>query len=373
MRFKYLLGVTFLLIAFVMQEIPAQTFQTGEIGIVVSNFGRVRVLKDSLAGVRQIDRSNFLAGVNANYVFSYLLSAEPEDSVKNVENPQLSDYEIYGSINNSYDITGESPDFLVKHNVYGWNGGAYALVKFTVLNRESAALSTYFGMEIISQLDGSYGLESIKYLPDSKTISIYREPASTFVGYKLLSHNMPTLRSIEWYSGYNTSNPDMFSWISYGQIDTLYDSGGDGAVSFFGTEATNIQAGGEFIFWVGISIGDNESDMLTNMSGVEAKYSLITNLEESSLPVPTVYQLKQNYPNPFNPSTKIQFSIPQSEYVSLKIYDVLGNEVAELVNQDLSAGSYDIQFNANNLSSGIYFYQLITGSYSETKKMNLIK
>jgi hypothetical protein len=373
MKFRYLLGVSVLFVAIIFQEIPAQSFQTGEIGIVVSNFGRVRVLKDSLAGVRQIDRSNFLAGVNANYVFSYLLSAEPEDSMKNIENPQLSDYEIFGSINNTYDITGESPDFLVKHNVYGWDGGAYALVKFSVINRESGAIDTYLGMEIISQLDGSYGLESIKYLPDSKTISIYREPNSTFVGYKLLSHNMPTLKSIEWYDGYNTSNPDLFSWISYGQIDTLYDSGGDGAVSFFGTEATNIQAGGEFIFWVGISIGDNEAEMLTNMSQVEAKYSLITSVEESSLPIPTDYQLKQNYPNPFNPSTKIQFSIPQSEYVSLKIYDVLGNEVAGLINQDLSAGSYDIQFNANNLSSGIYFYQLITGSYSETKKMNLIK
>ncbi len=373
MKFKNILGFSLLFLSFIIQEIPAQSFQTGEIGIVVSNFGRVRVLKDSLAGVRQIDRSNFLAGVNPNYVFSYLLSTEPEDSMMNVENPLLSDFEIYGSVNNSYDTTGGSPDFLVMHNVYGWNGGAYALVKFTVLNRESAALNTYMGMEIISQLDGSYGLESIEYLSDSKIISSYRLPASTYVGYKLLSHDMPTLKSFEWYSGYNTSNPDLYSWISYGQIDTLYDSGGDGAVSVFGMDAVNIPAGDEFVFWVGISLGDDESEMVANMTAAESRYGVITNVEDNISAIPSDYELKQNYPNPFNPSTTIRFSVPQSEFISLKIYDVLGNEVETLVNQDLSAGSYEVQFNANSLSSGIYFYQLITGNYSETKKMNLIK
>lgn len=372
MKFLYLLFSFLLIFSFSSIELTAQSFQTGEIEIVMSNFGRVRVLKYPEA-VRQIDRSNFLAGVNPNYVFSYLLSAEPEDSMKNVDNPLLSDFEIYGSVNNSYDTTGQSPDFLVKHNVYGWNGGAYALVKFTVINRESGALDTYIGMEMISQIDGSYGLENVEYLSDSKIISHYRLPASTYVGYKLLSHDMPTLKAIEWYSGYNSSNPDMFSWISYGQIDTLYESGGDGAVSFFGTNSLSIGAGDSVVMWVGISIGDDESDMISNMNLVEDKYGIITNIENISNSMPESFHLSQNYPNPFNPTTTIQFSIPQSEFVSLRIYDVLGNEVAELINQDLSGGSYDVQFSAHNLSSGVYFYQLITGSFSETKKMNLIK
>jgi hypothetical protein len=338
----------------------------------MSNFGRVRVYKDPDAVV-QIDRSSFLAGVNSNYVFSYLLSAEPEDSMKNVENPLLSDFEIYGSINNTYDTTGQSPDFLVKHNVYGWNGESYALVKFTVVNREAVLQSAYLGMEIISQLDGSYGLESIQYLPDSKIISLYRLPASTFVGYKLLSLDMPTLKSFEWYSGYNSSNPDLYSWLSYGQIDTLYDSGGDGAVSIFGTETINIQADEEFVFWVGISLGDDEFEMISNMNLAEAKYSVITDVNEHTLSLPTEYNLGQNFPNPFNPSTNIQFSVPKTEYVSIKVYDIIGNEVATLINQEVRPGNHQVQFNANKLSSGIYFYQLITGSYSETKKMNLIK
>ena len=85
------------------------------------------------------------------------------------------------------------------------------------------------------------------------------------------------------------------------------------------------------------------------------------------------FTLEQNYPNPFNPSTTIKYSIPNSEFVTLKVYDVLGNEVATLVNEEKPAGSYEIDFNAAKLSSGIYFYALQAGSYSQTKKLILMR
>ena len=89
--------------------------------------------------------------------------------------------------------------------------------------------------------------------------------------------------------------------------------------------------------------------------------------------IPTQYSLSQNYPNPFNPSTTIHFSVPSSEFVTLKVFDVLGNEVATLVNEEKLAGTYEINFNADGLSSGIYFYKLHAGSFVETKKMILIR
>jgi len=85
------------------------------------------------------------------------------------------------------------------------------------------------------------------------------------------------------------------------------------------------------------------------------------------------FALYQNYPNPFNPSTSIQYAIGSKQNVQLKVYDVLGNEVAILVNEFREAGSYDISFNASNLSSGIYFYKLQSGSFVQTRKMILIK
>jgi hypothetical protein len=88
---------------------------------------------------------------------------------------------------------------------------------------------------------------------------------------------------------------------------------------------------------------------------------------------PQRFQLSQNFPNPFNPSTKISFSIPEEEYVSLKVFNSLGEEVVELVSDNITAGNYSISFDASGLTSGVYFYQLIAGSFTEIKKMMLIK
>ena len=85
------------------------------------------------------------------------------------------------------------------------------------------------------------------------------------------------------------------------------------------------------------------------------------------------YVLQQNYPNPFNPSTTIIYQIPELSFVTLKVYDVLGNEITSLVNEEKSAGSYEVEFNASELSSGIYFYQLKLGKSIQTRKMILTK
>jgi photosystem II stability/assembly factor-like uncharacterized protein len=88
---------------------------------------------------------------------------------------------------------------------------------------------------------------------------------------------------------------------------------------------------------------------------------------------PSEFQLKQNYPNPFNPSTKISWQIAKSSFVVLKIYDLLGNEVVTLVNEEKPAGIYEVEFDASSLSSGTYFYRLTSENFSQTKKMSLIK
>ncbi len=89
--------------------------------------------------------------------------------------------------------------------------------------------------------------------------------------------------------------------------------------------------------------------------------------------LPSDYQLEQNYPNPFNPSTKIRYSIPEHSSVTLKVFNLLGEEIETLVNTEQSAGVYEATFDASNLSSGIYFYTLQTDNFSSSKKMILIK
>jgi hypothetical protein len=85
------------------------------------------------------------------------------------------------------------------------------------------------------------------------------------------------------------------------------------------------------------------------------------------------YKLSQNYPNPFNPVTVISYQVPVKSFVSLKVYDIIGREIQSLVNEEKDAGRYEIYFDASSLSSGVYFYKIKSDSYSEIKKMVLIK
>ena len=95
--------------------------------------------------------------------------------------------------------------------------------------------------------------------------------------------------------------------------------------------------------------------------------------QHTNYELPEKFSLLQNYPNPFNPSTKIDFTIPQSSFVNIKVYNILGEKVATLVNETKAPGNYKVNFNAANLPSGIYFYKLHAGSFTESKKMILLK
>jgi hypothetical protein len=95
-----------------------------------------------------------------------------------------------------------------------------------------------------------------------------------------------------------------------------------------------------------------------------------TDVEES--PFPLSYELTA-YPNPFNPSTKIKFVIPKSSFVNLKVFDILGNEIKTLLSEEKLAGVYEVEFNANHLTSGVYFYRIEAGNYTSVKKLILLK
>jgi photosystem II stability/assembly factor-like uncharacterized protein len=100
---------------------------------------------------------------------------------------------------------------------------------------------------------------------------------------------------------------------------------------------------------------------------------VFSNVNKIGNVVPSKYELFQNYPNPFNPETNIKFQIPRLGFVSMKVYDALGKEVQTLVNEELKPGFYETKFNAENLSSGIYFYKLITDKFTDVKKMVIVK
>ncbi len=135
-----------------------------------------------------------------------------------------------------------------------------------------------------------------------------------------------------------------------------------------------------YTFDVNYNIGNATVDtiefLITDNKSIYLTKQLILNYG-----VPTEYKLEQNYPNPFNPTTKIRYSIPNvalrqakgDNFTTLKIYDILGNEVTTLVNEQKEPGYYEIDFNASQFASGVYVYRLISGNFISTKKMLVLK
>jgi hypothetical protein len=134
-------------------------------------------------------------------------------------------------------------------------------------------------------------------------------------------------------------------------------------------------AGRDAIYtFAGVYDGDEVSERgcdITN--GIYVDYHQIGNPAFAQHTIPTEYNLAQNYPNPFNPTTTIRYSVPEDGLVQMKIYDLAGKEVMSLVNENKTAGNYEVKFNGASLASGIYFYRINVGKFVQTKRMVLVK
>jgi hypothetical protein len=449
--------IVLLAAAFVVDSY-AQSFYTGDIGVNLNNFGRVRIFSDN-GTTRQVDRSSVLVGVSASAVFDYTQDAGTVTAASTVGTPAISDFEVTGVIDNS--DSNLPPNVEVAINIYGWTNGAYALVKMNVKNRESNSMPAVIGIEILPQVDGTYGGETVQWNAASQTVLMNK---TGWVGYKFFSAAQTALKSINWTSGYGT-DALFYQWLTQNSFDPPLTAGVDGAVAILGQNAVNIAPGQSVDFWFGISLGTSQTSCLDNMDACLAKYNQIIPVELTSFtatangstvelnwataselnnqgfeierktsedldwvlvafkegkgtttevqsysyldnvsalqkgtisyrlkqidfggnysysdevevdvnPSPNQYELYQNYPNPFNPSTIISFGLPVSSQVKLIVYNSLGEEVAQLVNQNLGAGSYSYYFDAAGLPSGIYVYTLQTGEKFISKKMTLIK
>ena len=161
------------------------------------------------------------------------------------------------------------------------------------------------------------------------------------------------------------------SWLNSNRFIYTYDNNDNGihGESFQWQESSWIPSKDNMIMFY-----NNHSDYsIYTGSIVDVEYTAFTTEiipENSNI---KSFSLAQNYPNPFNPTTIIKYSIPTTSFVKLKVYDVIGREVATLVNEEKAVGNYNVEFNGSDLSSGIYFYRIQAGDYSSVKKMILIK
>ena len=165
-----------------------------------------------------------------------------------------------------------------------------------------------------------------------------------------------------------------FLYHNYTYVDSVlkYDSIAHAMAGNYNTNYYQIywQLAGNFT----IMLFNNASHFITDLVYTAwVNSGSPTSITPSETSLPEKYYLGQNYPNPFNPNTHLEFGISELGFVSLKIYDVLGNEVATLINKQLQPGSYGVEWNAANYPSGIYFYKLSSDAFTDARRMMLIK
>lgn len=352
------------------------TIETGSMGIIVNSYGRIRAyLPDATSGLKQIERISPLVGVNSDGVFDYQNDIDTEEPTMLVENPQLSDFEIYGAYNNAY--SSAFPNILVKYNIYSWTNAKYALCKFTFINRESNAINAKIGLDIIMSLNNSYGYDTVSFNSGNQIIRTYRGGVNS--GIKLFSHPLQSLISLEWFEDYYVDS-NYWNWLNYTSIQNEYISGVEGPITIPSIDFININSGDSVIFYFTFAFGETEQELYSQIESAQNKYLQITDVEDNDISTVNNFELNQNYPNPFNPTTKISWQSPTDGWNSIKIYDILGNEITTLVNEYTPAGKHEIEFNALSFASGVYFYKLQiqpnkTGmkNYVSVKKMIVIK
>ncbi len=181
--------------------------------------------------------------------------------------------------------------------------------------------------------------------------------------YTLLS--APGTGNITGLSGANST----YYWYTRG--DSLYattNGGTNWSLAFvdtkglWGVDVATLNNG----CGIGWAVGDSGKIIRINVDS-------LVGISSNGNGIPNIYRLEQNYPNPFNPSTKIAYELPKAGLVSMVVFDILGREVATLVNEVKPAGKYSVNFNASSLASGVYFYRITAGDFTESKKMLLIK
>ena len=436
----------------------AQSFYTGAIGVTQSNGGRTRVFSDNLT-TRQIDRISVLVGTSPTEVYDYDQDQGALVNAATVASPLLSDFEVTSTIDNSY--SNLPPIIEVAINHYGWTNDGYILTKMNIKNNEATAINAVIGLEIIPQVDGTYGNETVQWDAASQTVLMNK---TGWVGVKFFSGAQTALKSFEWFSGF-ANDSSFYTWLTQGSFDAPFTAGVDGAVAILGQNPIALNPGQSTDFYFGIAVGTDQTSCIANMNTCEGRYNVILPVELTSFTAnlsgtkvninwttatelnnlgfeierkasdsnqwltigtrsgmgttsneqnysfvdnisglssekiyyrlkqidfsgvftyseiievenrfaPDVFVLEQNYPNPFNPATKITFGLPEKSDITLKVFNSLGEEVSVIASGLYEAGTYNFNYDASHLTSGIYFYTLQTGKTVISKKMTLVK
>jgi hypothetical protein len=225
------------------------------------------------------------------------------------------------------------------------------------LNKAATASSIEgVGLEASKAVDGNMG---------TRWSSSFSDPQWIFVDLGVTYHIDEVV--LNWEAEYAKQYFLQLSDSASGWTNIWQETNGDG-----GIDSIRVSANSRFLRLLGIQRATPRGYSLYEIEVYGSTTTGVVSPERTS-GGPVSYYLYESFPNPFNPSTTIEFTLPRSNFVTLKVFNILGEEVATLAGQDFTAGSYRVDWNAKGVASGVYLYRLVAGSFVETKKMLLLK
>lgn len=259
---------------------------------------------------------------------------------------------------------------------YAWNSSQdanYIILRYAIKNTSGSSISNLYAGIYMFYFPGGNTSNNIATLDTLNKLgySFNNTTSNPHLGIAILSEqnlNFKAMNSSEVLNGFTTQE----KWDAMSNGISV-SSQGPGVTCFvIAAGPLNINSNDSAIVGFVVVKGNDLNELRTNTITARNKYNLI-GIEQISNQIPEKFELFQNYPNPFNPATKIKFSLPKNDFVKIKLYDIIGREVAVLVNNELKAGIYEFNYEAMNLSSGVYFYKIETNYFTDVKKMILLK
>ena len=316
-------------------------------------------------GLEIDDEGNIYIGApKEDKIYMLNTSGELSEYISNVLNPNNIIWE-YGTDN-----------FIV---------ASYVHSKILRVTPEETVTTLFEGSPLNGPLGMTYDSNNILYIgnfTDGKIFKVENEqlnyfaeiPSADIGGLFAAIGFLKYINGYFYATGFGTNK--IYRISTEGVVESIAGSG------FAGTRDGNASSA-EF-YWTNGLAGNAAGDTLYisdyQTHAVRILTGFVTSTEDDNQQIPTDYELSQNYPNPFNPSTAIKYSVPvvdanfaPTTHVILKVFDMLGREVATLVNEHQSAGTYEVEFDGSNLSSGAYFYKLTSGDFTSVKKLLLMK
>ena len=357
----------------------AQVYGQGNgLGYGLNKYGRIRIYTPDTSGTVQLNRASILLALSKTNVGDY---TEDANSVSGPAITAAGPSPRTGTVlfDNSYNSA--QPKIKVRLTTYTWPTDPFVIARYTVINDTTVSYPLYLGVAVSPEPGGAYGGETVTYDATKNVAYFFKSGTAMYMGIKLVSGSPYSFHVLD-YGVYSPSDPSSdaaddstrYNMTALAGFDNTLTVGVNGSIYNLHVGKVTIAVGDSSSFTAAYVYGTTVNALLAAADSAAARYKKVfTSIQQTSQAVPRTTALLQNYPNPFNPATVIEFQLHHAGEVSLRVYDVLGREVAVLASGTLSAGSYRVPFDARQLASGIYYYRLVAGSFAESKRMLLVK